>query len=154
MTDAKEDSTTLWMKDDLYSLSRDDIDCRRCDSSDLDVDQDVNDNDMLRCNDCGRANYFVISELHEDQKISANIKGIYEAVISKSCSDCGRNLEYSGRSAWERFSNRNQWSCPNGCIRNMEFRDGKEFTLKHGKTSVSLYQIIPTRRIVSNGVKQ
>lgn len=145
--DNKEDPNKLWIKEDVYNLSKCEIPCRDCGKKDLKVERDINGNDYLVCEDCGRGNYSVIVELHEGQRIKANIDDIHEAIISKKCRKCRENLEYSGRNIWERFSDRNQWSCQSGCTRKKEFQDFQKFSLKRGKASVSIYDILPSEKV-------
>jgi len=145
--DNKENRNKMWVKEDVFSLSKEDIPCRRCGKQNLATDTDINGNDLLRCQECGRANYNVISELHEEQRIKANIKGLYKAVISKCCTTCKKNLEFKGRTQWSRFSNKNQWSCPDGCTRKQEFHDSKTVKIKRGKVKTSIYEIVPSKKV-------
>lgn len=153
MTDAKENTNQLWIKENIRSLSKEEIPCRDCGKTNLKTQRDTNGNDFLVCQDCGRGNYSVIVELHEEQKINSNVEDIYEATISKKCRNCRENLEFSGRNIWERFTDRNQWSCPNGCTRKKEFQSFQEFTLKEGKASVSIYDIVPSEKIPAGVIK-
>jgi len=147
MNDSKQDPKMFWVKQDRKDWEKEDIPCIECGGKGLEVRRDNNGNDCLWCEDCRVVTHWVITELHEDQKIDINKEGLYEAVIDKKCRKCREHLEFYGRNCWERFKDRNQWSCPNGCTRKKEFKDFEVVKIKSGKIKESVFDVVPSKSI-------